>query len=88
LFDREKVLNFDSEHGSYIFAKKGIVTNMEPTVTKPLGNYVLENSSSFWILFAYYNRAKIDSDIDLKEKVRRQIVDNFFECPGKMNQQV
>ena len=81
LFDREKCLNFDLIDGSSIFAKKGIITTMEPKVTKPLGTYVLEENANFWILFTFYNKSKIDGDIDLKEKVRRQIVDNFFENP-------
>ena len=71
LFDREKCLNFDLIDGSSIFAKKGIITTMEPKVTKPLGTYVLEENANFWILFTFYNKSKIDGDIDLKEKVRR-----------------
>lgn len=58
---------------------------MEPKVLKPLGNYILQESSSFWVLFCNYNKQKIDGDIDIKEKVRRQVVDNFFEVPGKFN---
>ena len=88
LFDREKCLNFDLTDGSHIFAKKGIVTNLEPKSTKALGKYVLEECANFWILFAYYNRSKIDGDIDQKEKVRRQVVDTFFENPAKHAQQV
>ena len=88
LFDREKCLNFDLVEGSHIFAKKGIVTNLEPKVIKPLGKYVLEDCANFWILFTYYNRNKIDADIEQKEKVRRQVVDNFFETEQKHSQQV
>jgi hypothetical protein len=79
LFDREKCLNFDITEGSHIFAKKGIVTNLEPKVVKTLGKFVLEECANFWILFTFYNRNKIDGDIEQKEKVRRQVVDNFFE---------
>jgi hypothetical protein len=79
-------LNFDATEGSHIFAKKGIISSLEPKATKPLGNYVLEEVSAFWILFVNYNRNKIDGEIDNKEKVRRQIVDKFFEKPNKYNQ--
>jgi hypothetical protein len=34
LFDREKVLNFDAQESSYLFAKKGIITKLEPVATK------------------------------------------------------
>lgn len=86
LFEREKVLDFDATQGSQIFAKKGIITNLEPKAIKHLGYYILHESSSFWVLFCNYNKTKIDGDIDMKEKVRRQIVDNFFEVPAKFNQ--
>lgn len=87
-FDKEKVLDFDATPGSHIFSKKGIITNLEPKPIKPLGNYILKESSSFWVLFCNYNKNKIDGDIDMKERVRRQIVDNFFEATDKLNQQI
>jgi len=79
LFDREKVINFDEMEGSQIFLRKGIITNLEPKAIKPLGNYVLSECANFWVLFVNFTKAKIDSDIDIKEKVRRQIVERFFE---------
>lgn len=88
LFDREKVIDFDQVQGSNLFAKKGAITNFEPKALKPLGSYILTESSSFWVLFCNYTRAKIDGDIDIKERVRRQIVDTFFEVSGKFNQQL
>lgn len=64
LFDREKCINFDAQEGSHIFAKKGIITTLEPKSVKPLGQFVLEELPTFWVLFVFYNRAKIDGDID------------------------
>jgi hypothetical protein len=34
LLDRERVFNFDSVDGSQTFAKKGIMTSLEPKVLK------------------------------------------------------
>lgn len=79
LLDREKILNFDAIEGSQIFAKKGIMTTLEPKpLKKGFGQEILQESTKFWILFTYYNKHKV-VDIDCKEKVRRQIVDTFFE---------
>ena len=80
--DREKIFNFDAIEGSQIFAKKGIMTSLEPKLVKKgfgYGAEILEESTKFWILFTFFNKHKV-CDIDHKEKVRRQIVDNFFEC--------
>lgn len=87
VFDREKIIGFDATEGSYIFSKKGIITLFEPKALKPMGATLLQNSASFWVLFAFYVKGKIDSDIEIKEKVRRQIVDTFFECGTKVPQQ-
>lgn len=37
----------------------------------------------FWILFAEFNRQKIEVDIDAKERVRRQIVDAFWNSAAE-----
>ena len=87
LFDREKCINFDATEGSHIFSKKGIVSTLEPKALKPLGVHVLEESSTFWVLFVNYIRSKIDcGEIDNKERVRRQIVDIFFTKAEKYPQ--
>lgn len=39
----------------------------------------MATSSKFWVLFANYVRGKLETCIDSKEKVRRQIVEYFFE---------
>jgi len=71
LFDREKVLNFDAQESSYLFAKKGIITKLEPAATKQLGSEIMNESEHFWVLFTFYNKPKIENDIDNREKVRR-----------------
>jgi len=52
---------------------------MEPTALKPLGQDLLDESIKFWILFTNYCKSKIQGDIEQREKVRRQIVTNFFD---------
>ena len=52
---------------------------MEPTALKPLGQDLLDESIKFWILFGNYCKSKIQGDIEQREKVRRQIVTNFFD---------
>ena len=55
------------------------MTTLEPKpLKKGFGAEILSESTKFWILFTYYNKHKV-VDIDCKEKVRRQIVDTFFE---------
>jgi hypothetical protein len=39
----------------------------------------MNESEHFWVLFTFYNKPKIENDIDNREKVRRQIVDNLFD---------
>jgi hypothetical protein len=68
------------------------MTSLEPKLVKKgfgFGAEILEESFKFWILFTYFNKHKV-CDIDQKEKVRRQIVDNFFECesPNKPAQEM
>jgi hypothetical protein len=51
----------------------------------------MQENTKFWILFTNYNKQKVTgSDVDQKERVRRQIVDNFFEIdnPSKENQEI
>ena len=66
------------------------MTTLEPKpLKKGSGQEILLESTKFWILFTYYNKHKV-VDIDCKEKVRRQIVDTFFETqlPIKAAQEV
>ena len=57
LLDREKILNFDSVEGSQIFARKGIMTTLEPKVLKKgFGDRILQENTKFWILFTNYNK--------------------------------
>lgn len=57
LLDREKILNFDSVEGSQIFARKGIMTTLEPKVLrKGFGDQILLENTKFWILFTNYNK--------------------------------
>jgi hypothetical protein len=66
------------------------MTSLEPKPTKKgFGLDILQESTKFWILFTYFNKHKV-IDIDCKEKVRRQIVDTFFETlsPIKPAQEV
>tara|TARA_B110000285_G_C15012203_1_gene557070 strand:- start:122 stop:517 length:396 start_codon:yes stop_codon:yes gene_type:complete len=92
LLDREKILSFDSVEGSFIFSRKGIMTTLEPKVLKKgFGDQIMQENTKFWILFTNYNKQKVTgSDVDQKERVRRQIVDNFFEIdnPSKENQEI
>lgn len=37
LFERERAIDFDMPPGSNLFAKRGIISNMEPKPIKPLG---------------------------------------------------
>ena len=41
LFDREKLLNFDSQESKYLFSKKGIITKLEPVAVKQLGTEIM-----------------------------------------------
>jgi len=52
---------------------------MEPFALKPLGQALMDESIKFWILFTNYCKSKIQGDIEQREKVRRQIVTNFFD---------
>ena len=85
MMDREKIFCFDQQETSQQFSKKGIMTSLEPKlVKKALGEEILKDSAHFWILFVKYNKDKFNTgdasiDIDQKEKIRRQLVDNFFE---------
>jgi hypothetical protein len=56
------------------------MTLLEPKILKKnIGTWFLNENPKFWVLFTFYNKNKIENDIDSKEKVRRQIVDIFFE---------
>jgi hypothetical protein len=46
---------------------------------KNIGSWLINENPKFWVLFTFYNKNKIENDIDSKEKVRRQIVDIYFE---------
>lgn len=85
LFQRERILSFacDDANKSLIFNKRGLASTLEPKVLRPaLGSWLLQHCATFWILFAEFNRQKIEFDIDAKERVRRQIVDAFWNCPA------
>lgn len=79
LFDREKILCFDNQNSSNLFQRKGVITLLEPRPLSQLGQDILMENHHFWVLFTYYNKTKIEFDIDNREKVRRQVVDNLFE---------
>lgn len=56
---------------------------MEPKILKKnIGSWFINENPKFWVLFTFYNKSKIENDIDSKEKVRRQIVDIYFENIG------
>ena len=83
LFQREQILSFAHEGQSekiiQVFNRRGLASSLEPLILKPgLGAWLLNQSAVFWILFAQFNRQRIESDIDSKERVRRQIVDAFW----------
>lgn len=85
LFQRERVLSFasDDTNKALIFNKRGLASTLEPKILRPvLGAWLLHHCAVFWILFAEFNRQKIEMDIDAKERVRRQIVDAFWNSPG------
>jgi hypothetical protein len=45
---------------------------LEPKILKKnIGIWLLNENPLFWILFTFYNKNKIDNDIDSKEKIRR-----------------
>lgn len=88
LFDREKLLQFDQLESSQIFSRKGLISNLEPKPLKPLGKTILDTNAHFWVLFSNYVKPKLDDNIDNREKIRRQIVDNFFNSNFDESSQV
>lgn len=81
LFQREQVLSFvgEAEKSTLIFNKRGLASSLEPRILRQnVGSWILSQSAVFWILFAEFNLQKIETDIDAKERVRRQIVDAFW----------
>ena len=64
---------------SYLFAKKGIITKLEPVALNKLGAEMMNENEYFWVLFTFYNKPKIENNIESRERVRRQIVDNLFD---------
>jgi hypothetical protein len=52
-----------------------------------VGQQILEENTVFWVLYSYYVKDKLEKSIDDKEKVRRQIVDYFFQSEDKKAEQ-
>ena len=55
------------------------MTQLELKAKSEAGEWVLQQSPKFWVLFTNYVQPKIAACIDSREKLRRQIVEAFFE---------
>ena len=75
----QKCICFDLIEAANTFAKSGLVTSLDLKPKSEAGEWLLSQCPKFWVLFANYVQPKIASCIDSKEKVRRQIVEAFFE---------
>ena len=79
LFDQQKCICFDLIEAANTFTKSGLVTQLELKPKSEAGEWVLQQSPKFWVLFTNYVSPKIAACIDSREKLRRQIVEAFFE---------